>query len=238
MTGAGKASYFLYTTEKNSNTQQLNPKLSLEIRKALGESTLDQASVLQQERERNLREIVEKTNRKKQLEEETAQEVQELRQDLGNLRNQISRLDDEIRELEDKAGSWDEEEIQKLKDEKRAFEAEHQRKKAQLDQANADAKTALQLQVEINDIKLANRDIERQINKLGIKVAKPLEELEQEKAALEERLAKTSVCWKTKTLVPLSAKLHRKKLNRMSVPWKESMKIWSVKNRSFHFGNG
>ena len=190
MTGAGKASYFLYTTEKNSNTQQLNPKLSLEIRKALGESTLDQASVLQQERERNLREIVEKTNRKKQLEEEAAQEVQELRQDLGNLRNQISRLDDEIREIEDKAGSWDEEAIQKLKDEKRAFEAEHQRKKAQLDQANADAKTALQLQVEINDIKLANRDIERQINKLGIKVAKPLEELEQEKAALEERLAK------------------------------------------------
>ena len=71
-TGAGKASYFLYTTEKNSNTQQLNPKLSLEIRRALGESTLDQASVLQQERERNLREIVEKTNRKKQLEEEAA----------------------------------------------------------------------------------------------------------------------------------------------------------------------
>ena len=190
MTGAGKASYFLYTTEKNSNTQQLNPKLSLEIRRALGESTLDQASVLQQERERNLREIVEKTNRKKQLEEEAAQEVQELRQDLDNLRNRISQLDDEIREIEDKAGSWDEEAIQKLKDEKRAFEAEHQRKKAQLDQANADAKTALQLQVEINDIKLANRDIERQINKLGIKVAKPLEELEQEKAALEERLAK------------------------------------------------
>ena len=189
MTGAGKASYFLYTTEKNSNTQ-LNPKLSLEIRRALGESTLDQASFLQQERERNLREIVEKTNRKKQLEEEAAQEGQELRQDLDNLRNQIRRLDDEIRELEDKAGSWDEEAIQKLKDEKRAFEAEHQRKKAQLDQANADAKTALQLQVEINDIKLANRDIERQINKLGIKVAKPLEELEQEKAALEERLAK------------------------------------------------
>ena len=38
----------------------------------------------------------------------------------------------EIRELEDKAGSWDEEAIQKLKDEKRALEAEHQRKKEQL----------------------------------------------------------------------------------------------------------
>ena len=67
---------------------------------------------------------------------------------------------------------------------------EHQRKREQLDQANADAKTALQLQVEINDIKLANRDIERQINKLGIKVRKPLEELQQDKADLEKRLAK------------------------------------------------
>ena len=65
MTGQGKASYFLYTTEKSSNTQQLNPKLSMEIRRALGESTLDQASVLQQERERNLREIVEKNEQKK-----------------------------------------------------------------------------------------------------------------------------------------------------------------------------
>ena len=189
MTGQGKASYFLYTTEKSSNTQQLNPKLSIEIRRALGESTLDQVSVLQQERGRNLREIVEKTNRKKQLEEEASQEVQELRQDLDNLRNRIRRLDDEIRELEDKAGSWDEEAIQKLKDEKRAFEAEHQRKREQLDQTNADAQRALQLQVDINDLKLANRVIDRQINKFGIKITKPLNELEQEKADLEKRLA-------------------------------------------------
>ena len=190
MTGQGKASYFLYTEDKVTKTQKLNPKLTREIRKALGESTLDQVSVLQQERESNLREIVEKTNRKRQLEEEAAQEVQERRQDLDALRNRITQINDDIRELEDKAGSWDEEAIQKLKDEKKALEAEHQRKKAQYDRTNADAKTALQLQVEINDIKLANRDIERQINKLGINVAKPLEELEQEKAALEERLAK------------------------------------------------
>ena len=190
MAGSGKTSYYLMTEDKVSKTEKLNPELTKEIRKALGESTLGLVSVLQEERDRNLREIGEKTNRKKQLEEEAAQEVQETRQEMDALRNQIRQLDEEIRELEDKAGSWDEEAIQKLKDEKRAFEAEHQRKKAQLDQANADAKTALQLQVEINDIKLANRDIERQINKLGIKVAKPLEELQQEKAALEERLAK------------------------------------------------
>ena len=190
MAGAGKSSYFLMTEDKVTKTQKLNPKLTKEIRKALGKSTLDQVSVLQQERENNLREIVQKTNRKRQLEEEVAQKVQERRQDLDALRNRIKQIDDDIREIEYKAGPLDEETIQRLKDEKKALEAEHQRKKAQYDRTNAEAQQALQLQVDINDLKLANRDIDRQINKLGVKVAKPLEELEQEKAALEERLAK------------------------------------------------
>ena len=182
--GADQPSYPLYATESN---QRLNPEIPPDLRASLGESTLDQATTLQQERDKNLREIVQKRNKLVQL-EEAAQEVQERRQDLKNLRDQLKQIDDDIRELEDKAGPLDEETIQRLKDEKRAFEAEHQRKREQLDQANADAKTALQLQVEINDIKLANRDIERQINKLGIKVRKPLEELQQEKDDLEKRL--------------------------------------------------
>ena len=186
--GSDQPSYSLYTTKANPNSRRLNPEIPPDLRAALGESALDQATTLQQERDTNLREIVQKKNKLVQL-EEAAQEVQERRQDLKNLRDRLKRLDDDIRELEDKAGPLDEEAIQRLKDEKRAFEAEHQRKREQLDQANADAKTALQLQVEINDIKLANRDIERQINKLGIKVRKPLEELQQDKTDLEKRLA-------------------------------------------------
>ena len=186
--GDNQPSYPLYTTEANPNSRRLNPEIPPDLRAALGESALDQVTSLQQERDTNLREIVQKRNKLVQL-EEVAQEVQERRQDLKNLRDRIKQIDDDIRELEDKAGNFDEEAIQRLKDEKRALEAEHQRKREQLDQANADAKTALQLQVEINDIKLANREIERQINKLGIKVRKPLEELQQDKAALEERLA-------------------------------------------------
>ena len=186
--GDNKPSYPLYTTEANPNSRRLNPEIPPDLRAALGESALDQAMTLQQERDTNLQEIVQKRNKLVQL-EEVAQEVQERRQDLKNLRDRIKQIDDDIRELEDKVGSWDEEAIQRLKDEKRALEEEHQRKREQLDQANAAAKTVLQLKVEINDLKLANRDIERKINKLGIKVHKHLEELQQEKAALEERLA-------------------------------------------------
>ena len=187
MAGAGKKTYFLYRISQQTGQERLNPDLTKEIKAALGESALEQSATLQQERDTNLREIVQKRDKLTQM-QDAAQEVQERRQDLENLRDRIKRFDDDIRELEDKAGPLDEEAIQRLKDEKKTLEAEHQRKREQLDQADADAKTALQLQVDINDLKLANRDIEKQINKLGIKVRKPLEELQQEKADLEKRL--------------------------------------------------
>ena len=211
--GADQPSYPLYATEANPNSRRLNPEIPPDLRAALGESALDQATTLQQERDTNLREIVQKRNKLVQL-EETAQEVQERRQDLKNLRDRLKRLDDDIRELEDKAGPLDEEAIQRLKDEKRALEAEHQRKREQLDQANADAKTALQLQVEINDIKLANRDIERQINKLGIKVRKPLEELQQDKADLEKKLAENKQVLEDENASPSEREAARKQVEQ------------------------
>ena len=209
--GADQPSYHLYATEANPNSRRLNPEIPPDLRAALGESALDQATTLQQERDTNLREIVQKRNKLVQL-EEAAQEVQERRQDLKNLRDRLKRLDDDIRELEDKAGPLDKEAVQRLKDEKRAFEAEHQRKREQLDQANADAKTALQLQVEINDIKLANRDIERQINKLGIKVRKPLEELQQDKTDLEKRLAENKQLLEDENASPSDIEAARKQV--------------------------
>ena len=186
MAGAGKASYYLYTSEKGTNIERVNPKLPKEILKALGESTLDQASRIQQERDRNSQEICEKTQTKQQL-EEAAQNMRTLQRDMDAIRNRSRQLEENIRELEDKAGPLDEEAIQKWKDEKKALEAEHQRKREQYDQAYAAAQRALKLQVDINDLKRANRALERELNKLGIKARKPLEELEQEKADLEKK---------------------------------------------------
>ena len=108
MTGAGKASYYLYTTQQGTGIERLNPQLTVEIRKALGESAVDQASDLQQERGRNSQEIRAKTQTKQQL-EKAAQDVQTLRQEMDALRNQSRQLDDEIRKLEDRTGPLDEE---------------------------------------------------------------------------------------------------------------------------------
>ena len=190
MAGAGKKAYFLYRISRQTGQERLNQDLTKEILRALGKSAVDQASSLQQERDINSQEIRSKTQTNQQL-EEAAQNVQELRQDMDAQRIQIKRLDDKIREFEDRTGPLDEDAIQKLKDEKRAIEAEHQRKKEQYDRAYADTRRALELQTEINDLKIANKDIDKQINKLGIKAAKPLNELEQEKAELEKRLAET-----------------------------------------------
>ena len=184
MAGIGKKAFYLYRISRKTGGERLNPDLTQEILHALGESAVDHASRLQQERDTNSQTIREKTQTKQQL-EEAAQERQTLRQEMDALRNQTRQLDEEIRELEDKAGPLDEEDIQRRKDEKRELEAEHQRKKAQYDRAYADAQRALQLQVDIKDLKLANRDIDRQINKLGIKARKPLEELEHEKKRAE-----------------------------------------------------
>ena len=159
MAGAGKASYYLMTEDKITKQQHLNPKLPKEIRNALGVSASDQLLVLQQQLDRNTAEIRVRLQEREQL-EANVQKLQETRQELDAIRNQISQLDNDIYTLEDKVGSLDEATIQRLKNEKRALEAERQRKREQYAQTQGKAKESLQLQTEINDLKLANRDID------------------------------------------------------------------------------
>ena len=144
---------------------------------------------LQEQRDRNAAEIQVRLQERKQLDVQV-QELKETRQEMVAIQNQIIQLENDIHALEDKAGtSLDEDTIQRFKDEKRALEAELQRKREQYDQTQVKAKEAHQLQTEINELKLANRDIDRQLNERGAKPTKMLDELEQEKAELEKRLA-------------------------------------------------
>ena len=92
MAGAGKASYYLFTKERATGIERLTPKLPAEIRKALGESALDQSAALQQQRDANRQEMQAKEQQKQQL-EEAAQEVQTLREEMDALRDQIRQLE-------------------------------------------------------------------------------------------------------------------------------------------------
>ena len=188
MKGIGKKAYPLYTTRRGTDIQQLNPNLTQEIRKALGESTLDQAAALQRERDMNIQRIAQLTNTKDQL-NARAEFLEELKKDLERLRTRIRAFEEEIRWIEDNAGPLDEERIQRLKDEKALLEEEHQKVREQYDQAYAQGQRVLHIQREIRDLWNDNEALETQINKLGVAMKKTVTELEQEKAVLEKRLA-------------------------------------------------
>ena len=214
ITGQGKKAYFLLTEDKSTKQQKLNPQLTKEIKKALGESAEEKLMTLQEQRDRNASEIRVRLQEREQLDVQV-QELQENRQEMDAIRNQIKQLENDIHALEDKAGpSLDEATIQRFKDEKRALEAEHQRKREQYDQTQVKVKESLQLQAEINDLKLANRDIDRQMNKLGVKPTRMLDELVQEKAELEKRLAEKRRVLEDENASPSDIEAARKQVDQ------------------------
>ena len=181
--------YRLFTKTKGADEKTLNTNLPKEILEALGESAEDQIRALQEQRDRNTAEIQVRQQEREQLDVQV-QKLKEARQELEALKNQEMEYENKIHALEDKAGSFlDEDTIQMLKDQKRALETEIQRKREQYDQTQIKAKEALRLQTEIEELKRANREIDRQKNELGVTPTKTLDELAQEKAELEKRLA-------------------------------------------------
>ena len=181
--------YRLFTKTKGDDEKTLNTNLPKEILEALGESAEDQIRALQEQRDRNEAEIRVRLQEREQLEVQV-QGLKETRQEMDAMKNQVRQLENDIHALEDKAGSsLDEATIQMFKDEKRALEAELQRKREQYDQTQIKTKEALRLQTEIEELKRANREIDRQKNELGVTPTKTLDELAQEKAELEKILA-------------------------------------------------
>ena len=170
MVGKGEKAYPLLT--RNTVTRQLqeNPQLSGEIKLYLKKSMLEKINDYKQEQARTQKELAAK---QKQLEQaqQSAAESQKLRQDLDAMRNRIKDDEDRIRELEEAHGPLNTEEIQRLKDEKRALEADHQSKRQQLSQLQKNAKQADKIQKDIDKLMLerkgGNRTLRRTQNKRG-----------------------------------------------------------------------
>ena len=87
ITGAGKKAYFLLTEDKSTKQQKLNPQLTKEIRKALGESASDRLMTLQEQRDRNASQIRVRLQEREQLDVQV-QELQETRQEMDAIQNQ------------------------------------------------------------------------------------------------------------------------------------------------------
>ena len=182
--------YHLYTKTRGDSSKSFNDHLPKEIKSALGKSLDEQFNDTNTLLDRNQKELAAKQKQLEQVEQRAA-ESQKLHRDLDAMRNRIKDDDDRIRELEDAHGPLDTEEIQRLKDEKRALESDHQSKRQQLSQLQKNAKQADKLQKEIDKLMLDNRGLAERLDELRAKkdAIKPLDELKQNKEELETKIA-------------------------------------------------
>ena len=190
MVGRGKKIYPLFT--RNAVTRQLreNPNLSQEIKSYLGKSMGEQMKDFQQAKVQKEAELAAKQKQLEQVEQRAA-ESQKLRRDMDALNNGIRDTDARMRELEDAHDSIDTEAIQRLKDEKKALEAEKQAKRQQLSQLQKDTKQVDKIQAEVDKLRLDKRGLEQQLAEMQAKqeALKPLDELKREVEDLETKIA-------------------------------------------------
>ena len=182
--------YPLYTKSPGDVDKSFNESLPKEIKAALGKSLdeqfIDTNAALQAKQN-------ELAAKQKQLEqaEQRAAKSQKLRRDMDALINQINDADARMRELENAHGSLNTEAVQKLKDEKRALEADKQSKQQQLSQLQKNAKQADKIRTEVDKLMRDKRSLEELSNELRAKqdALKSLDELKQEVEELETRIA-------------------------------------------------
>ena len=167
-----------------------NPDLPQEIKNLLGKSIEEQIEGFKQLKAKKEAALVAKQKQKKQLEQK-ADEKQKLSRDMDSLTNEIRDVDEQKRELEDAHGPLDTEAIQKLKDDKRALEAEKKTIKQQISQLQKDITQYNKIQEEVDQLRHDTGELDQHLNELRAKeeTLKPLDELKQEAEELETKIA-------------------------------------------------
>ena len=167
-----------------------NPDLPQEIKNLLGKSIEEQIEDFKQLKAKKVATLAAKQKQKKQLEQK-ADEKQKLSRDMDSLTNEIRDVDEQMRELEDVHGSMDLEEIQKLKDQKRALENEKKTKQHQIKLLQKDMIQYNTIQEDIAKLRHDTGELDQHLNELRVKeeTLKPLEELEQEAEELNRKIA-------------------------------------------------
>ena len=186
--GAMRA-YWLF--EKNSlGRWKENPNLPEDIKVYLGKSINDQIKDLKKQQSEKESTLAAKQKQKKQLEQKN-DEKQKLIRDVDSLINQIRDVDEHKRKLEYAHVSMDLEEIQKLKDKKRALEGEKKTKQQQISQLQKDTIQYNTIQEEVAKLTHEKRELGQHLNELRVKeeeTLKPLDELKQEEEELNHKI--------------------------------------------------
>ena len=182
-------SYWLFKKQGVLRGWRENPDLPQDIKVYLGKSINDQIKDFEKLKSEKEATLVAKQKQKKQLEQKN-DEKQKLIRDMDSLTNQIRDADEQLREMEYAHVSMDLEEIQKLKDEKRALESEKKTKQKQISQLQKDTIQYNTIQEEVAKLRHDTGELDQHLNELRAKeeTLKPLEELEQEAEELKRKI--------------------------------------------------
>ena len=181
--------YPLYTQSRGDTERTLNTSLPKRIKDALGKSVTEEFN----ETNAQLQELQDQeAEQRKALQqaEERAAEAQRLHREMDAIRARITDISARRQQLEDAHGPLDKEVIQKLKDENRSLEADHQEIRKQRDAAAKAAKEAQKLQQDINKTRLSKGATERRLGELKAQkdAIQPTDKVKERIAELETKI--------------------------------------------------
>ena len=181
--------YWLFERNRFGRWRE-NPDLPQDIKVFLGKSINEQIKDLKKQQSEKESTLAVKQKQMKQLKQKN-DEKQKLIRDTDFIINEIRDVDEQMREMEYVHVSMDLEEIQKLKDKKRALEGEKKTKQQQISQLQKDMIQYNTIQEEVAKLTHENRELDQHLNELRAKeeTLKPLDELEQEAEEINRKIA-------------------------------------------------
>ena len=188
MSGYGKKTYPLFTTDRSTKQDRLNPSLTKEIKDALGKSAeqiiAEDRDSIREQRQR----LAEAENQQRKAEALAAERLKQS-QEIQNLSQQIERTQARIDTLQEEQGSNLESEAQlnRLKQLKKNYKTDLEKKKKELADLEKQAKDKEKIQAKVDREKKKLYEIERERNTIEERLnsTKRLDELEDDEGRLK-----------------------------------------------------
>ena len=190
MFGAGKKNYYLYTKDKSTGKDKLNPSLSKEIKDSLGQ----QAEQLISENTYNIQEqrkITVDAERQLREQEKIVAQKEKEHKEIQNLQQKLDKNNEKIKDLEEQHVSAPEiqAEIDRLTTLKKNYETEIKNKNKEVEDIKKlqKSKEKAQRKVAIEREKLAKIERERNLMQERLNSTKTLDELNEQLSELKRK---------------------------------------------------
>ena len=192
MAGFGKKLYNLFTTDRTTKEQKLNPSLPKEILKSLGKRAeqiiAEDRDTIQEQRQR----LVEAEKQQREAEKIAAERDKEL-QEMENLKQQTERTQARIDALQQEHGSnlESEAELRRLKQLKKNHQTEYEKKKKEVATLEKQAKNKQKVQEKVQKERAKLDEIVKKRNLVEERLnsTKPLDDLNEREAELRQQNA-------------------------------------------------